>query len=301
MKIIIVLLSFFVFSCASNQLGRNSQESMDSLLVAEKAAGQRQLATEPSETSNKIFSKIFDNDDYLNRIRHIGKYTNELFILMEVKGHPRKRILQIFKKEIDTQLAYLVSIERNADSLPKAWLPQPNSDEYDSKIKSLKWISASAEVMLQLSSYLSATKVMDDGNYDQNIYFRYLNRALSALRSELIIREGNNDQIVRQAQFSFADQLASEARLNLYKVFTKKNRDAQKKVDLFFADLQRVRSSRQAQALIESPDMVFARSYLAYSESTGSSDIEGIREDMDIKIATYFGLEMIKYLYTHLN
>ncbi len=301
MKYFIVVLSLFLFSCSTYQIARSSSDSSESLIELHNQAKSRQLAAEQGNVSEEVYTKYFAAENYLNRLIKIEKYSRQLYNVMESKGHPRKRIMQQFRNDLAQQIVELKNLESGQQNLGLSWLPQVDSPEYRRKIQALRIVTESAKVMQQLENYLDATKVMEENSDNQNIYYRYLSRALRDLATELDEREGKNKEATQQAQLSYAEHLSTEARLNLHKVFTLKNKSTKKKVDQFLEKLQQARSVSQAQALLSSTEMDRSRSYLAYQEIPESSDIEGVRDVFDAKISTYYGLEMIKFLYSHLN
>jgi len=308
MKYFALLLGFCLFACSSKQVASHNNVLLDvPPPPAQGSDSQRKLASD-EEYSTGAYNKFFGERNYIERLQQMGKLVNLLQSIMEDKGHPRKRLLQKFKDDLEKEIAFLLKQEEaqgkpvDLKGLPKNWLPLANSLQYGAKLRSLQAVLSSSEVMAQLESYLSATKVMEDGNYDQNFYYGLLRKSLTQLNEELKTADGNKVINLFHAQSSYGDFLASVARTNLHRVFKDKSyRPIEKRLKQTFRQIQRVRTPDDAKAMMASAEVTYASSVLLNADYFGSSDIEGSRDDMDLKMATYFSLEMIKYLYGHVN
>jgi hypothetical protein len=291
----LIVLPIFIFSCTN--LAVKSVVPQPPQVNSNMT--QRQIASEEEDFYVKSYANFFYQENYLGRLKKIRVLAHQLHTLMNEKGHPRKRILEKFQMDLDKNLAYLSGLDENISV--KDWLPEATTRDYSKKLAALIRVSQSADVMAQLESYLASTKVMEDDTYEVNSFYTLMRKALRELKESLVARTGNSMDPILESRLSYSKFLSEEARLNLHKVFDSKMKAPQKKVASFFKKIESVNSVDQARAILNSRDMILTRSYLAYTESSGSSDIDGIRDDFDTKISTYFGLEMIKFLFSNLN
>jgi len=298
MKYLALLLSLTLFACGSKPTATNNYGAD----FPQPQYGDRQIASDEAYLG-KSYLTFFESKNYIVRLERIRMLAKRLHSLMEEKGHPRARLIQKFQDDLDKQIAYLKKLEdlqnQPGKDLPISWLPQKDTYQYGAKIRALHAVKNSSEVMAQLESYLSATKVMEDGSYDQNFYYDVMRKALSQLGKSLQEIEGDKGQDLLAAKLSYADYLAGVARNHLHKAI--ESRPLEKKLRATFKELQRVRNAQDAKAILASKEVAEATMILRNSDYSNSSDIEGARDDMDTKIATYFSLEMIKYLYGGLN
>lgn len=308
MKYFALLLGFCLFACSSKQVASNNVFiDIPQPPSVRHSESRRQLASD-EEYLGSSYNSFYGNRNYIERLQQTGKLVRLLQSIMEEKGHPRKRLLEKFKDDLDKEIVFLLKQEDaigkplNLQALPKTWLPQANSLQYGAKLRSLQAVLSSSEVMARLESYLSATKVMEDGNYEQNFYYGLLRKALAQLNDELKKVDGNKVIDLFHAQSSYGDFLASVARSHLHHIFRdKSSRPVEKRLKQTFRQIQRVRTPEDAKTIMASAEVTYASSVLLSADYSGSSDIEGSRDDMDTKMATYFSLEMIKYLYGNLN
>ena len=294
----LLLLGLTLFACGSKQVALNTYGAD----FPQPQYGDRQMASD-EDYLGKSYLTFFESKNYIVRLERIRMLVKRLYSLTEEKGHSRKRLLQKFQDDLEKQISYLKKLEdleaQPGKALPIGWLPQKDTYQYGAKIRALHAIKNSSEVLTQLESYLTATKVMEDSTYDQNFFYGLVRKALSQLGKNLQEIEGDKGQDLLSAKLSYADFLAGVARMHLHKVG--ESRPVEKKLRATFKELQRVRNIQDAKAILASKDVAEATMILKNSDYTSSSDIEGSRDDMDTKIATYFSLEMIKYLYGGLN
>ena len=301
MKYHILFICVVLCACSSKQVDQTSTADLPQPPPMQSNPNQRQIASDEAYLGNS-YNSYFADENYLARLEKMRKLVRQLHVLMEEKGHPRKKILKKFQNDLDRQISFLDKLEIDKSKLIKGWLPKENTYQYSAKIRALGMIQDSGNVMAQLETYLSSTKVLDEDNFEQNFYYSLLRKALRALSEDLQKRESPSSAGIFKAQLSYADYISSNARRDLRKVFSdRKDRATEKRVNAFFRRLQQVRSEPEAKSLLASSEMNFAHLALQNADYTQSSDIEGARDDMDTKITTYFGLEMIKYLYGQLN
>jgi hypothetical protein len=302
--LMLALFTFNLFSCVSSSIATFSDNEFGLPPEFKSKIESRQIASDDKEFEQYLtetYTSYFEKETSVKRLLKIKMLAHQLHLNMEDKGHSRKRILEKFNADLKKQIEIIQNLESGQENSLVSWLPDPKSPQYSKKILALQSIKYSAYVMGQLETYLAATKVMEnDRFYFQTSHYGLLQRALKALAKELdsvpVVPEG-----LQQSQFSYASFLSSVARNNLYKVFNQKQKKQQMRVDTFFKEIQLVNDSSEAKKLMNSNEMTFARSFLANKEYSGSSEIDGYRDDMDTKISTYFGLEMIRYLYDQLN
>lgn len=299
MKLITIVLCLFLFSCGSKQVVSQGTEP----ILPMPLPTQRQLASEADEYIGKSFTSFFETQNYITRIERIKTLAKHLHSLMDRKGHPRRRLLQKFQDDLEKKIGYLKELEgtdRDSDkSLPIGWLPQKDSDQYSAKIQALLEVHNSGEVMAELERFLDSTKVMEDVDYEQNFFYGLMTKALNQLEKNLQQVNSAQDKDLLNSKFSYADFFASVASMNLYKVVTSKV--TEKKIKTTLKKVGKVRTILDAKAYLKSKDVIEAESILKSADAINSSDIEGVHDDMETKIATYFSLAMIKHLYTGLN
>lgn len=300
MKYFVFLMGVFLFSCSSKQIASNFDLDLPQPPVVQNAESQRRLASE-EEYLGTSYEKFFGDQNYIGRLHKLRKLVRQLHFLMEEKGHPRKRILKKFQDDLDQQIAFLERLETDQNVTLKSWLPAEKTYQYGAKIRTLQAVKNSSDVMARLEAYLASTKVMEDSTYDQNFYYNLMRKGLKAMADDLA-KVNTKGADALSAHLSYANYLSSVARAQLHTVFpNKSSKVVETRLNATFRQIQQVRSVAQAKSLVNSPEVVYASQILANADYTSSSDIEGSRDDMDKKIATYFGLEMIKYLYGQLN
>lgn len=313
MKYLLLLFLIGLFSCSSKPLTSNSPElDVPQPLSVQNASGQRATASDEEYLRNS-YERFFEgkNDkgqsdvtvDYITRLQQVRKLTRFLNFLMETKGHPRKRLIQKFQDDLDKQIAYLNKLEKESPTqgLLHSWLPKKDSYQYGAKIRALQAVVNSSVVMTQLEAYLESTKVLEDDSIDQNFYYGLMRKGLGVLNRELERVDGEKGKDLVATKLSYGEYFASVALLHLHKALDAKSRFHEKKIRAALKDLQKARRVEKAKQAVDSPEFKFASLVLMNAEYSESSDIEGIRADMDTKIATYFSLEMIKHLYVGLN
>jgi hypothetical protein len=300
MKYLSLFLCLVLFACGSKPVNPDADlANLPKPPPTQNPLSQRKLASD-EEYIGQSYEKYFLEKNYIDRLKMVRSIIRQLHIDMEEKGRARQNILRKFQTDLDKQIALLQKVETNPSSLKPGWLPDPNSYQYGAKMRALEEIKFSSEVMFQLESYLSATKVMDDDF--ENFYYRYMRKALIALAEDLKGREEPSKDGLLQAQLSYSDYLASMARSRLHRVFDdKKSRPVVKRLNAFFRQIQAAHNGSEAKAIGVSSEMGYARNVLATADYSNSADIEGSRDDMDNKISTYFGLEMIRYIYGQMN
>lgn len=294
----LLMLCLTLFACGSKQVASNTFGTD----FPKPPQGERQVASDRAY-SEKTYLTFFESRNYIVRIERIRMLAKHLGSLMEDKGHPRKKLLQKFQDDLDKQISYLKKLEGSdvdpSKQLPISWLPQKDTYQYGAKIRALHAVKNSSAVMAQLEGYLAATQVMEDTTFDQNFFYGLMRKALSDLGKNLQELEGEKGSDLLVAKLSYADFLAGIARRNLHKAV--ESRPVEKRLRATFKELQRVRNAQDAKAVLGSSGVAEATMVLKNSDYSSSSDIEGSRDDMETKIATYFSLEMIKYLYGGLN
>lgn len=298
MKYFALLLGLMLSACGSKQLASNIYGAD----FPTPPQGDRQLASD-EEYLGKSYLTFFESKNYIVRLERMRMLAKQLYSSMEEKGNPRKRLLQKFQDDLEKQISYLKKLEgldaQPGKELPISWLPQKDTYQYGAKLRALHAVKNSSEVMIQLETYLAATKVMEGISYEQNFFYDLMRKALSQLGKSLQGVDGDKGRDLLNAKLSYADFFAGVARMHLHKAI--ESRPLEKKLRATFKELQRVRNAQEARVILTSNDIAEATKVLKYSDYANSSDIEGARDDMDTKIATYFSLEMIKYLYGGLN
>lgn len=313
MKYLLFLFCLGLFSCSSKQVGSNRPEfDIPHPQSEQNTSNQRATASDENYLKNS-YERFFEgkNDkgqsdaavDYITRLQQVRKLTRFLNFLMETKGHPRKRLMQKFQDDLDKQIAYLSKLETESPTknLPDSWLPKKDSYQYGAKIRALQAVVNSSAVMNLLEDYLSSIKVLEDDSMDQNFYYGLMRRGLKVLGRELERVDGEKGKDLVATKLSYGEYLASVALVYLHKALDEKSRFHESRIKAALKDLQKARKAEKAKYVVDSPEFKFASLILMNVDYAGSSDIEGIRADMDTKIATYFGLEMIKHLYAGLN
>lgn len=298
MKYLAILFCLSLFACGSKQVVTNNF----GVELPQPQYGERQIASDETYLG-KSFLTFFESQNYIVRMERVRMLAKHLHSLMEEKGHPRKRLLQKFQLDLEHQISYLKKLEdlqaQPGKILPIAWIPPKDTYQFGAKVRALHAVRNSGEVMGQLDSYLASTKVMEDISFEQNFFYDLMKKALSQLGKSLQEIDGNKGQDLVAAKLSYADFFAGVARSHLHKAID--SRPLEKKVRATFKELQRVRTAQDAKSILASKDVLEATSVLKNADYSNSSDIEGSRDDMDVKIATYFSLEMIKHLYSGLN
>lgn len=300
MKLISLVLCLFLVSCGSKQIvAKNSEQALPMPLQT-----QRQLASEEEEEYlGKAFVSYFETQNYVARVERIYALTKHLHSLMDRKGHPRKGLLQKFQDDLEKKIGYLKELEGTdrdrSQSLPIGWLPTKGTEQYGAKIQALNEVSNSGTVMMQLERYLDSTKVMEDVDYEQNFFYGLMTKALAQLGKNLQSVNGALGPDLMASKLSYADFFASLASKNLYKVIH--NKATEKKIKSVLKNVNRVRTVQEAASFLTNRDVIEAESILRNADVINSSDIEGVHDDMETKITTYFSLAMIKHLYSGLN
>lgn len=302
MKYFVILLCVYLFSCSSGPVAPYAvDKDIPQPPQVQNLNSQRSLASN-EEYSDSSYQKFFGEYNYVERLHRVRRLANLTQSIMEDKGHPRKRLLKKFQEDLDKQIALLEKVETDKDNTAASWLPKLNSYQYGAKVRAVQAVKNSADVMNQLDSYLSSTKVMEDSSSDQNFYLGLLRKAVKAMGDELQQRDGVKASVLLPTQLSYGHYLSSVARAHLHKVFSdKKSRQLKEEVNGAFKKIQAVRNAPEAKAIVKSREIMNAYFALQMADYSNSSDIEGSRDDMDTKMATYFSLGMIKYLYGQLN